>query len=203
MRAPIRQAGSQTSKAIEAYQDTLSDLISQHTPNTAAALVIGAAVGGVPFRLSKTFDRILGADYCAQFVNTCIALQSGSRSLFVAHYWLVFVLAPGGPLDVLACVSCLQVQSLFRSRRRSPPSLKEAIPPELSSSRFVLLPTACRSTWPTSDSFVAVFVRQLTWLPVEIGYYPVVMFHEFFDRAINPKGSHSGFSSSLNSYCDL
>jgi len=112
------------------YTSTIAELIEANTAERSSALVVGSATGALPFALSKTFNSVLGADYCGRFICSSTQLQSGHKL--------------------------------------SVPLTQEAV------------------SVPEGSNPDRVIFKQLTWIPVEVGSFPVVVFHDYLERAMQP-----------------
>ncbi len=97
---PLEQSGTVNGE----FVDQLAATITSHTQDTSAAFLVGACTGALAFKLTDKFDRLVGSDYCAQFVNTCIELQKGtplSTTSFVvpveSHFLIRCTMLPLSP----------------------------------------------------------------------------------------------------------
>jgi hypothetical protein len=118
------------SSTVQASLDALTGLINAHTRDHQSVLLAGSATGALAFELTKSFNRVIAADYCGAFIHTSQVIQSGEQ-----------VTVSG---------------------------TEEAI------------------GLPAGVNAENVIFKQLTWIPVELGSFPVVIFHDYLDRTTKP-----------------
>ena len=68
---------------VDNYATALVDIALQHSKKRGRALDIGCATGRASFELARHFDRVVGMDYSARFIDVALQLTSGDEFRYV------------------------------------------------------------------------------------------------------------------------
>ncbi len=64
------------------FMNFVNDNLNKYNVNKNTATVLGASTGRVVFNLVKSFQQVIGVDYCGKFLEVALQLQSKGRLEF-------------------------------------------------------------------------------------------------------------------------
>lgn len=70
------------SKWLDSFIKFVYDILNKHNLNKNIATVLGASTGRVVFELTKSFQQVIGVDFCGKFLEIALQLQSKGRLEF-------------------------------------------------------------------------------------------------------------------------
>lgn len=156
-----------------AYLSSLHQLINKHAADPSRLYIAGCSTGALAFELSKTFVSIIASDYCGQYVAACESLKKGMH----CRIYVSTICCNGSNAPFVQAT-----RSLFRARHQM-----HMLSFQLESMQRALFSSRSFSKY---QSIRRIFLKRLfiklTWVPQELQSFPVVVFHEYLERALNP-----------------